>query len=63
MQVHTHENNTRVCEGLFTRVIKPNPLNKGNSLENLLNLVSIIFSSNSAILEGFVEQLPLSTIK
>ena len=56
MQLHTHEVYTRVCEGLFTRVIKPNPLRQGNSLENLLNLVSIcFFSSNSAILEGFVE--------
>ena len=42
------------------RVIKSNPSSRGNSLENLLNLVSICFiSSNSAILEGFVEQLPL----
>ena len=64
MQLHTREVNTRMCEGLFTWVIKPNPLSQGNSLDNLLNLVIIcFFSSNSALLEGFVEELPLSTIE
>ena len=43
------------------QVIKPNPSSLGNSLENLLNLVSIcFFSSNSVVFEGFVEQLPLN---
>ena len=38
------------------RMIKPNPLSRGNSLENLLNIVRIRFcSSNSAIFEDFVE--------
>ena len=53
-----------MCEGLFMRVIKPNPSSQGNSLENLLNLVGIcFFSNNSAILEGFAEQLPLNIIE
>ena len=41
MQLHTREVNTRVCAGLFTRGIKPNSSSRVNSLENLLNLVSI----------------------
>ena len=62
MQLHTHEVNTSVCAGLFMRGIKPNSSSQVNSLENLLNLVSIFFfSSNSATLEGIVEQLPLNT--
>ena len=62
MQLHTREVITRVCAGLFTRGIKPNSSSRVNLLENLLNLVSIFFfSSNSATLEGTVEQLPLNT--
>ena len=62
MQLHTREVNTRVCAGLFMRGIKPNSSSRVNSLENLLNLVSILFfSSNSATLEGIVEQLALNT--
>ena len=62
MQLHTREVNTRMCAGLFTRGIKPNSSSRVNSLENLLNLVSIcFFSSNSATLEGTVEQLLLNT--
>ena len=61
IQLHTYEVNTHVCEGLFMRVIKPNPSSRGNSLKNLLNLVSIcFFSSNSAQLVSFVEQLLLN---
>ena len=46
------------------QVIKPNPSSRGSSLENLLNLVSIwFFSSNSAILVGFIKQLPLHAIE
>ena len=64
MQLHTREVNTHVCEGLFMLVIKPNTSSRGNSLENLLNLVIVcFFSSNNAILEGFAEQLPLNAIE
>ena len=64
IQLHTREVNTHVCEGSFTRVMKPNPSSQGNSLENLLNLVSICFlSSNSAISEGFAEQLLVNPIE
>ena len=46
------------------QVIKPNPSSQGNSLENLLNLVSIrFFSSNSAVFKDFIEQLPLNAIE
>ena len=46
------------------RVIEPNLMSRVNSLENLLNLVSIcFFSSNSAIFEDLVEQLLLNAIE
>ena len=66
MQLHTRKVNTPMYKWIFMRVIKPNPssFSWGNSLENLLNLVSIrFFSSNSAILEGFTEQFPLNAIE
>ena len=59
MQLHTREVNTRVCAGLITRGIKPNSSSRVNSLENLVSI--FFFSSNSATMEGIVEQLPLNT--
>ena len=46
------------------QVIKPNPSNQENLLENLLNLVSIcFFSSSNVIFKDFGEELSLNTIE
>ena len=61
MQLHTREVNTRVCAGLFTRGIKPNFESSEFARELTQPSKHFFFSSNSATLEGTVEQLPLNT--